>query len=100
MAFAPVRGQEMVIKDVDDHRCVVSVLFPEQHFAFEYLGMRIGEPVDFPVEFDPKDHAFGVSIQVTSLHEISDEVAHDHVLRLAGQVYMCQEVQFDIRIIL
>lgn len=83
----PLSGQEVVIKNIDDHSGVMSVFNPKSVFASFHYRVMVSEFIDRAVQFDAPGNAGPKSFpQVPAFYKITDEIAHHNVRIVAGKV--------------
>lgn len=93
MVTVPVCRQKMIVKHIGHHRRIMPKLRTESLLAAIHYGMRIGEVVYSPMQFDTRGNAGSKPFsEVPSLHKIANKIAHHDLGIVAGKIQMGQEV--------
>lgn len=91
----PIRGEQVVVEEVHDHRSIAPSVCMDPLPPLRQHGMDIGEGIDGPMQTQPPFDTRAEAGEITALHGIAHEVAHDHLRIAAGEVKMTQEIHAD-----
>ena len=81
-----ITGEEVIVKHVHNHACIVPVPGPELVFAQSNDAMIISIHINFTMELYAQDDLRMELLKLAALHKISYEIAYLDLISVARKV--------------